>query len=186
MRFSPAEYTKLKAEVVADPDAKDYAAIIAAFPTWVFPLTQELYDELPSQATKDAYDADIAAWEAAVVAQLGPFQDLFTELVTAPDRDNLSAQELYNLIDDDEGDALTGSKRQALTDIFAVAGGGSVDISPSSKARRHLMAIFPSGGPTFIGIRDTVTGLTQTRHASKGFPGPAQGQLERLVRELQV
>jgi len=107
---------------------------------------------------------------------------LNTSNQAAPDANTILVADLYNLIDDTEGDLLTGTDRQDLTDLFAIAGGNSVDVSPGSKARRKLLAIFPPG-PTRTAIAAVVIGLLQTRCEALTLPPAYPALFERLAKE---
>lgn len=167
--------------VLNDPDALGFGAILAAIPEYVEELSTEQYSALQLR-DQGSYDDGRVAWRRAVDTQWSVFETLFAADVFLDPSTTISAQDLYELIDDDEGDDLVGTNRQALTDILQVASGRSINIRAGSKARRRLLAAFPSGSTTRNRLLAAFGDRTQRRSESLQLTPPYIGIFETIVR----
>ena len=87
--------------------------------------------------------------------------DLNTVYRPAPDRDQLSQAELYELIVQSERVALPADDKEEVSILLGIE---LIDVSSGSKARTNLMAIF-NGTTTFTNIGNFVSNQLQTRTA---------------------
>lgn len=184
-----SQWLSLIDEFQNDPDAKGYAAMYAAMPTYVKELTQRDYDALPSQAMRDAYDADRAAWAAAYAVQAPLFVAAMNEELSMANRTHLSASEIFESIDIPEYTALQNhtdpaEQRKAERVRIVLGLGDQIDVSPGSRARAWLMDAFGGGSVSITTMGGLLT-QTQPRWQALGLAPIKEGWFETLIRRIQ-